>query len=32
MSKAIVVAERDNIAAVIEDGKVCEFFVQPVGR
>ena len=28
MSKAIVVAERDNIAAVIEDGKVCEFYVQ----
>ena len=28
MSKAIVVAERDNIAAVIEDGKICEFFVQ----
>ena len=27
MSKAIVVAERDNIAAVIEDGKVCEFYV-----
>ncbi len=27
MSKAIVVAERDNIAAVIEDGKICEFFV-----
>lgn len=28
MSKAIVVAERDNIAAVIEDGKICEFYVQ----
>ena len=28
MSKAIVVAERDNIAAVIEDGKVCEFYIQ----
>ncbi len=28
MSKAIVVAERDNIAAVIEDGKVSEFYVQ----
>ncbi len=28
MSKAIVVAERDNIAAVIEDGKISEFFVQ----
>ena len=27
MSKAIVVAERDNIAAVIEDGKICEFYV-----
>ncbi len=27
MSKAIVVAERDNIAAVLEDGKVCEFYV-----
>ena len=27
MSKAIVVAERDNIAAVIEDGKVCEFYI-----
>ncbi|MCD7780654.1 MAG: Rne/Rng family ribonuclease [Candidatus Gastranaerophilales bacterium] len=28
MSKAIVVAERDNIAAVIEDGKICEFYIQ----
>ena len=28
MTKAIVVAERDNIAAVIEDGKICEFYVQ----
>lgn len=28
MSKAIVVAERDNIAAVIENGKVCEFYIQ----
>ncbi len=28
MSKAIVVAERDSIAAVIEDGKICEFYVQ----
>ncbi|MBQ4122522.1 Rne/Rng family ribonuclease [bacterium] len=27
MSKAIVVAERDNIAAVIEDGKVSEFYI-----
>jgi len=27
MSKAIVVAERDNIAAVIEDGKISEFYV-----
>ena len=27
MSKAIVVAERDNIAAVLEDGKVCEFYI-----
>lgn len=27
MSKAIVVAERDNIAAVIEDGRVCEFYI-----
>lgn len=28
MSKALVIAERDNIAAVIEDGKICEFYVQ----
>ncbi len=28
MSKAIVVAERDSIAAVIEEGKICEFYVQ----
>ncbi|MBR6162737.1 Rne/Rng family ribonuclease [bacterium] len=27
MSKAIIVAERDNIAAVMEDGKISEFFV-----
>lgn len=27
MTKAIVVAERDNIAAVIENGKICEFYV-----
>lgn len=28
MSKALVIAERDNIAAVIEDGKICEFYIQ----
>ena len=27
MTKSIVVSERDNIAAVMENGKVCEFFV-----
>ena len=27
MSKAIIVAERDNIAAVMENGKISEFFV-----
>ncbi len=27
MSKKIVISEKDNIAAVIEDNKVCEFFV-----
>ncbi len=27
MAKSIVIAERDNIAAVIENGKVCEFYV-----
>lgn len=27
MSKSIVIAERDNIAAVIEDNKVAEFFI-----
>ena len=28
MSKALVIAERDNIAAVIENGKISEFFIQ----
>ena len=27
MSKRIIISEKDNIAAVIENGKVCEFFV-----
>lgn len=27
MAKSIVIAERDNVAAVIENGKVCEFYV-----
>lgn len=28
MSKALVIAERDNIAAVIENGKINEFYIQ----
>ena len=28
MSKALVIAERDNIAAVIENGKISEFYIQ----
>ena len=27
MAKSIVIAERDNIAAVFEDNKVTEFFI-----
>ena len=27
MSKSIVISERDNIAAVLEDNKVIEFFI-----
>ena len=28
MSKALVIAERDNIAAVVENGKISEFYIQ----
>ena len=27
MTKKIIISEKDNIAAVLEDNKVCEFFV-----